>query len=119
MKNIFARLSAIFLSIFFFGAFSSVTAAPAPTPGEALYTQYCSVCHGELGAGTKNGPPLVHRIYHPNHHGDMAFYFAVERGVVAHHWRFGDMPKTKGIKKEETAEIIRYIRGLQKEEGIF
>ena len=91
----------------------------AQPPGEALYDRHCSKCHGAKGSGTDKGPPLVHMIYHPNHHGDMAFYFAVERGVVSHHWRFGDMPKIPGLKEDDAGNIIQYIRRLQKEAGIF
>jgi len=87
--------------------------------GEAVYNRHCSGCHGAAGAGTGKGPPLVHKIYRPGHHADITFHLAVRRGVRAHHWRFGDMPPVEGLKKEEVNEIIGYIRGLQREAGIF
>ncbi len=69
--------------------------------------------------GTDKGPPFIHNIYHPNHHSDLSFHWAVERGVAAHHWMFGDMPPVKGLSPEDTGLIIKYVRKLQKEAGIF
>ena len=64
------------------------TAGPAVTlaKGRTLFLQNCMQCHGRGAKGTDKGPPLVHRYYEPNHHGDIAFYLAVERGVGQHHW---------------------------------
>ncbi|MBI5237214.1 MAG: cytochrome c [Deltaproteobacteria bacterium] len=87
--------------------------------GETLFNGNCSKCHGLKGAGTDKGPPLVHKIYEPNHHADISFHWAAERGVRAHHWGFGDMPPVQGVSKDEVSAIIKYIRGLQKEAGIF
>ena len=87
--------------------------------GEGIFNKYCAQCHGAKGAGTDKGPPLVHSIYHPNHHADITFYFAAERGVRAHHWGFGDMPRIEGVKKEDVTLILDYVRQLQKEAGIF
>ena len=86
--------------------------------GERLYKQNCAECHGIGGRGTDYGPPLVHRIYEPNHHGDMAFYMAVSRGVRAHHWNFGNMPPRQGVSAEDTGHIIAYIRQQQRRAGI-
>lgn len=87
--------------------------------GAELFNSNCAKCHGEKGVGTKSGPPLVHKIYHPNHHADLSFIWAIERGVRAHHWGFGDMPKIDGVKPDEAESIIKYVRGIQKEAGIF
>ncbi len=54
--------------------------------GRTLFLQNCMQCHGKGAQGSDKGPPLVHRYYEPNHHGDIAFYLAVERGVGQHHW---------------------------------
>jgi hypothetical protein len=43
----------------------------------------------------------------------------MKRGIKAHHWEFGDMPRVEGVKKEDVAMIISYVRQLQKEAGIF
>jgi cytochrome c len=89
------------------------------TGGEDAFNQYCAKCHGKAGVGTKEGPPLVHKIYEPNHHGDISFHFAAQRGVRAHHWKFGDMPKVKDITEGEVNDIIDYVRWLQREADIY
>jgi hypothetical protein len=87
--------------------------------GEELYRMSCSTCHGEAALGTLQGPPLVNRVYEPNHHADIAFVFAVERGVRAHHWGFGDMPPLPEISRPEVTEIVQYVRWLQREAGVY
>lgn len=87
--------------------------------GKRLFEAHCVICHGERGRGTDRGPPLVHKIYEPAHHSDIAFYWAVSRGVVAHHWDFGDMPPIPGVSGEDTAHIIAYLRAEQRAAGIF
>ena len=87
--------------------------------GEAKFNNFCSQCHGPQGQGTNNGPPLVHKIYEPNHHADMAFQRAAAQGVRAHHWKFGNMPKIEGVAPEDVSQIIAYIRWLQRQAGIF
>jgi mono/diheme cytochrome c family protein len=96
-------------------------AGPAPAQyrtGEAKFKANCARCHGEGAAGTAQGPPLVHKIYEPNHHGDAAFLRAALNGVRAHHWRFGDMPRVEGVTPEDVAQIVQYVRWLQREAGI-
>ena len=75
-------------------------------------------CHGIAGTGTDQGPPLVDPIYRPGHHADIAFQMAVERGVRAHHWRFGDMTPIPGLSEEQVQEIVFYVRFLQEAAGI-
>ena len=87
--------------------------------GEAKFNKFCSRCHGPQGQGTNIGPPLVHKIYEPNHHADMAFQRAAAQGVRAHHWKFGNMPKIDGVLPEDVSQIIAYIRWLQRQAGIF
>jgi mono/diheme cytochrome c family protein len=86
--------------------------------GEAAFKANCAKCHGERGVGTAQGPPLVHKIYEPNHHGDPAFQRAAANGVRAHHWQFGDMPKIDGVTPADVDQIIKYIRWLQRQAGI-
>lgn len=102
-------------------AFPSLTFADdiAFKKGEEAFKKNCVKCHGDKASGTESGPPLIHKIYHPNHHSDMSFRWAVERGARSHHWRFGDMPKVDGMSREDTENIITYVRTLQKEAGIF
>ncbi len=87
--------------------------------GEEDFNNNCAACHGKNAAGTGNGPPLVHRFYNPNHHADYAFKRAVEQGVRAHHWKYGNMPPQKQVKDYELARIVTYVRELQKANGIF
>ncbi len=88
------------------------------TEGESKFNNFCSRCHGVQGRGTNNGPPLVHKIYEPSHHADMAFQRAAAQGVRAHHWKFGNMPKIEGATPEDVTQIIGYVRWLQRQAGI-
>jgi len=87
--------------------------------GEERFNTFCSRCHGIHGRGTENGPPLVHKIYEPSHHGDFTFFRAAARGVRAHHWEFGNMPQIVDASEDDVRLIIRYIRWLQREAGIY
>jgi mono/diheme cytochrome c family protein len=86
--------------------------------GKVLFGQNCSVCHGPVGDGTTQGPPLVNIIYEPNHHADAAFFLAVRNGVRAHHWRFGDMAPLPGVTDETVQAIVGYVRWMQRQVGI-
>ena len=86
--------------------------------GEIKFNTLCARCHGSQGRGTDNGPPLVHKIYEPSHHADMAFQRAAAQGVRAHHWKFGNMPKIEGATPEDVTQIIGYVRWLQRQAGI-
>ena len=87
--------------------------------GETLYQANCSTCHGPTLGGRKGlGPPFVHGYYKPSHHGDIAFYRAVEQGVTAHHWQFGNMPPVPSLSKSDVEQIIKYIRAVQRDNGI-
>ena len=97
---------------------------PPPTPaeyaaGDSLFAQRCIECHGESARGTDQGPPLVHKVYEPGHHADFAFLRAVQFGVAAHHWRFGNMLPVSGVTRQQVTEIVGYVRWLQREAGIF
>ena len=87
--------------------------------GEQIFNAKCAVCHGAAAAGNEGaGPPLVHKIYEPGHHGDMSFMLAPRRGVRAHHWPFGDMPPIEGLTDGDLIQIIAYVRKLQRANGI-
>ena len=96
----------------------ATTSPPEVAEGKMLFEQNCSVCHGPAGDGTTQGPPLVHIIYEPNHHADVAFILAARNGVQAHHWRFGDMPPLPGVTEQTVQQIVGYIRWLQRQVGI-
>ena len=87
--------------------------------GESIFAANCVACHGVNASGSENGPPLIHKIYEPNHHADISFLLAVRQGVRAHHWSFGNMPVIDGLSDDDVAHIIYYVRVLQKENGIF
>jgi len=91
----------------------------AATRGQVAFETYCAACHGADAGGTNTGPPLIHRFYHPGHHGDMAFIMAARRGARAHHWNFGDMPPVQGVSDAELADIITFVREVQRANGIF
>jgi len=107
------------------GGNSPNASAPVPTApaemaeGEKLFNNNCAGCHGPGAKGTDRGPTFLSKIYEPNHHGDSAFRLAAKNGVRAHHWKFGNMPKIRGLASGEIGKIIDYVRWLQKEDGIF
>ncbi|WP_324753913.1 cytochrome c [Roseovarius sp. Pro17] len=87
--------------------------------GKRAYDAVCADCHGENAQGKQGvAPPLVHKIYEPNHHGDMAFVLAAQNGVRAHHWKFGNMPAVEGVTQGDVLNIVAYVRALQRENGI-
>ncbi len=87
--------------------------------GMEVFNENCAVCHGENAAGRDGaGPPLVHVIYEPNHHGDGSFHLAVKNGVRAHHWPFGNMPPQPQVSENEVDRVIAYVRALQRANGI-
>lgn len=138
MQHATKKILLCFCCVFLWGCSengSNAQSAPVPLPtilasadkplpaefeeGESKFNNFCSRCHGAQGKGTDNGPPLVHKIYEPNHHADMAFQRAAAQGVRAHHWKFGNMPKIDGILPEDVLQIIGYVRWLQRQAGIF
>ncbi|MBY5973164.1 cytochrome c [Ferrimonas balearica] len=93
--------------------------SPTAQMGQRAFNAVCADCHGENATGKLGfGPPLIHKIYEPSHHGDMAFVIAAARGVRAHHWRFGDMPAQPGVTPGEVKTIIAFVREVQRANGI-
>lgn len=86
--------------------------------GRRTFEANCASCHGPDAGGTNQGPPLVHKIYEPNHHADAAFRLAVQRGVRQHHWSFGNMPPQPQVDRAEVATIIAFVREIQRANGI-
>lgn len=87
--------------------------------GKMNYDIFCAECHGKKAGGTAKGPTFIHRVYHPGHHGDGAFLVAPKIGARAHHWKFGNMKPVKGVVDAQIADIIAYIRAVQKANGLF
>ena len=98
---------------------ASLALSDTARAGEELFNANCSACHGVNAAGTDQGPTLIDRIYHPNHHSDFSFLSAVGRGVPQHHWGFGDMPPVPGVSPDDAAKIICYVRQVQRANNIF
>ena len=97
---------------------SAVELSATGQEGKALFGMTCAACHGAGAVGTVLGPSLVHQLYEPGHHSDHAIRSAVQNGVPAHHWAFGDMPPVVGLSEAQVDKIICYIRELQLAEGI-
>lgn len=94
------------------------TLSEAAKMGEKAFNAVCAACHGANAAGTEAGPPPVHEIYEPSHHGDHAFEMAVVNGVRAHHWTFGDMPAQPAMTRADLRNVIAYVREMQRANGI-
>ena len=87
--------------------------------GQRIFETTCTGCHGSNGTGVDGaGPPLIHRVYEPSHHGDEAFQRAVAYGVQSHHWPFGNMPAVEGLTRGDVAMVVAYIREIQRANGI-
>ena len=86
--------------------------------GKKLFEANCAVCHGKTARGTNQGPPLIHEVYKPSHHSDLAFYRAVKDGSRAHHWNFGDMPAQPQVSPEQAGHIVGYVRKIQRSNKI-
>jgi mono/diheme cytochrome c family protein len=85
--------------------------------GARAFEASCARCHGAYAGGTAAGPPLVHKIYEPSHHGDSAIRRAARFGVRPHHWRFGPMPKVD-VSDRQLEGIVAFVRELQRANGI-
>ncbi len=92
--------------------------SPQALRGRAVFEAECAACHGATAGGSDRGPPLVHPIYRPAHHADLAFASAIRFGVRQHHWYFGDMPPRPGVADGDIPAVIAYVRELQRANGI-
>ena len=91
---------------------------PNAAKGKVLYQKNCASCHGVDLNGSDKGPPMLHKIYEPSHHGDAAFQMAAKSGVRAHHWKFGDMAPVPAVTPNDVAHITAFIRLEQRKAGI-
>ena len=97
---------------------STQRTADSVQAGEKLFNANCSACHGVGAVGTNQGPPLIHRTYHPGHHNDFSIRNAIKNGVRSHHWDFGNMLPVPGVSEADAEKIICYIRDTQLANGI-
>ena len=91
--------------------------ATATADGAALYAASCAECHGADLRGTDKGPSHLSIVYAPDHHPDDSFRGAIADGVAAHHWEFGDMAPVEGLRDDEVAAIIAFVREEQERQG--
>jgi mono/diheme cytochrome c family protein len=91
---------------------------PNAAQGKRLFERHCAACHGQDLKGSDKGPPFLHPVYEPSHHGDASFQAAARYGTRAHHWKFGDMPPVPGITPDEVAHVTAYVRQSQRQVGI-
>ncbi|HEY0845019.1 MAG TPA: cytochrome c [Noviherbaspirillum sp.] len=91
---------------------------PNPARGKTLYAANCASCHGADLKGTDKGPAMLHKVYEPSHHSDVAFQLAAKNGVRAHHWGFGDMQPVPAVTPDDVAHITAFIRMEQRKVGI-
>ena len=92
--------------------------SPRAVAGQARFNEICAACHGVNGQGTVTGPPLIHTYYNPGHHNNAAFTRAVLKGVKQHHWTYGDMPAQSQIGFSDMANITKFVREVQEQNGI-
>jgi cytochrome c len=92
--------------------------SPIATSGERSFQTHCEICHGVSGRGSENGPPLVHRIYAPDHHTDTVFILAMQLGVRGHHWGNRNMPALPELDVPTIQNIMAYVREVQRANGI-
>jgi mono/diheme cytochrome c family protein len=91
---------------------------PQLAQGQELFETNCAACHGVDLEGTDSGPPFLHEVYVPSHHGDIAFFMAAEQGVQPHHWDFGAMPPVPTVDRDDIQLIVDYVRARQEDAGI-
>lgn len=91
---------------------------PNPALGKKLYGANCASCHGVDLKGSDKGPPMLHKVYEPSHHGDAAFQMVAKNGVRAHHWQFGDMKPVAAVTPDDVAHITAFVRMEQRKAGI-
>jgi len=86
--------------------------------GRAAFGEYCAQCHGPLAEGTERGPPLVHPDYAPGVRTNGDFRKAVREGLRAWRWWYGDMPAIADVSEHELEHMIRFLREMQRANGI-
>jgi mono/diheme cytochrome c family protein len=86
--------------------------------GAAVFEQSCADCHGAGAAGGDGGLSLVDSRFAPPGFDDLAFVTAVVRGVSADEGEYGGMPRIRGLSEQDLADLLSYVRGLQREAGI-
>ncbi len=92
--------------------------SPEAAKGAVAFRRLCGECHGPNAGGSNRGPPLIHPVYAPGHHADFSLLRAMTAGARAHHWRFGDMAPRPAASDDEARAIVRFVREMQRANGI-
>ncbi len=88
---------------------------PVVAGGKQLYTQYCLACHQENGAGVPNlNPPLIKTSYVSGDKTKLISWVlkgsGEEKIPIDGSYYNNNMPPQAGLKDEEIAKILTYIR---------
>ncbi len=97
------------------------TEAERVTAGARTYASLCATCHGANLRGTAMGPPMIDPVFASSRHPDAAFYDAVEKGVQPHgHFNvnYGPMPPVLTLDRDDIANVIAFVRSVQRSAGI-
>ena len=62
---------------------------------------------------------MIARVCHLGRHPDFSIRNAVNQGVKQHHWVSGDMPPVADVSSDDVENIIRYVRQMQRANGVF
>ena len=87
------------------------TGNPGPiAEGKTLFVQYnCSFCHGRLGSGDRQGPPLIDDVW--KFGGDDATLMKLIRGEIkqSKHRNFSE-----DLEEDQIWRLLAYVRSLYK-----
>jgi mono/diheme cytochrome c family protein len=78
--------------------------------GESVYYEYCSECHGDWGEGTPEGPSLLIPGLTRDAFSNDQMDKVIGKGT-------GAMPRLE-LDRQETADVIAYVRDLQDAAGL-
>ena len=81
--------------------------------GRVLYEAECAECHGSVGEGSDEGPPLDDALYRAPGFTDQQVAQAVREGAREEHWDFGAMPGLRSLDDREISDIVAFVRLLQ------
>jgi mono/diheme cytochrome c family protein len=86
--------------------------------GAAVYERSCAGCHDAGAAGDGGGVSLVDARFALPGFDDVAFVTAIVRGVSADGSEHGGMPRIRGLSEQDLADLLAFVRGLQRSAGL-
>jgi mono/diheme cytochrome c family protein len=122
MRMALVVASAVVVAVVAAGCGDGEATAP-PVQGDAAagsipYREYCAGCHGEDGRGAAAGPGLLDARYALPGFDDQALVTAIVEGAPEREWDFGPMPRIRGLGQQELADLVAFVRELQRGAGI-